>query len=174
VVSEAILIFKESESEKADNNVGIFISSNIPLKRCRTNVDCHLHILAPNSSRKRVCSMVSNGLPKFEKFLEKVEVIILSKLILVVLFIFTLSGCSKREPEGCDAVRRSFIEEVVIERFDNLDFRGERVAVNIHSDERYDNLGKVWVVSVDAGGKEYIALISCLGGVELSRKEISR
>jgi len=95
-----------------------------------------------------------------------------STSILALLTLSTVAGCGKDPLESCPDVGRAFIETSVRTYFDRTYPAIGGTSVNVLSDEHYDATAKMWTVSANTPEKDYFALISCDGHVELSRKKL--
>jgi len=81
-------------------------------------------------------------------------------------------GCEKRQIEPCPQAGRDFLERSVRAYFDRFKPNQGGNFVQIFHDEEYNPSTKGWIVSVDSPDREYFALVSCAGSVELSVREL--
>lgn len=95
-----------------------------------------------------------------------------SKSTLALLTLFILAGCGKQSVEPCPDATRAFIEDSVRTYFANTYPPIDGTLIDIASDEYYEPAAKVWLVSANTPDKDYFALVSCSGRVELSGKTL--
>ncbi|MFS0825514.1 hypothetical protein [Pseudomonas phoenicis] len=96
----------------------------------------------------------------------------LSKNILVLLTLSALAGCGEQLVESCPDAGRAFIEDSVRTYFANTYPPIDGASLDIASDEYYEPAAKIWSVSANTPDKDYFALVSCNGCVELSGKTL--
>lgn len=95
-----------------------------------------------------------------------------SKSTLALLTLSALAGCGKQSVESCPNAGRAFIEDSVRTYFANTYPAIDSTSIDIASDERYEAAAKIWMVSANTSDKDYFALVSCNGRVELSGKKL--
>lgn len=94
------------------------------------------------------------------------------KTMMASALLIALVGCEERPIEACPQAGRDFLEKSIRAHFDKSYPQYGGGAVQILSDEEYNPATKSWIVSVDAPNKDYFALVSCSGRVELSGRQL--
>lgn len=82
-----------------------------------------------------------------------------------------LAGCDEASSPACPDASKAFLEDATRAYFSRLKPALSSTDISVGSDETYNRSGKNWVVSVDVPDKQYIAIVSCSGDVELSVKQ---